>query len=280
MEGKKKAAFVDIIVVGFAMFAVFFGAVNLFFPPYLGMMSGEKWILGFLCFILADAGLAISTVLVMIRGDGSISAIVGRLGRKASWLISTISMLCVGPLICIPRTATTYEMGMLPLVPGFNSWVFAGLFFAVVYILTIRPSGVVDVIGKFLTPMMIVTLAVLFIKGIVTPIGDIGSQLEGINVAREGFLAGYQTMDVLGALAITLVVVANAADRGYAGKRERFTLISKASIVAVAGLFIVYGGLTYLGATTSLLELGGINQAGLVVTVTQLLLKRFGVIML
>ena len=281
MEGKKKAAFVDIIVVGFAMFAVFFGAGNLIFPPYLGMMSGEKWILGFLCFILADAGLAISTVLVMIRGDGSISAIVGRLGRKASWLISTISMLCVGPLICIPRTAaTTYEMGMLPLVPGFNSWVFAGLFFAVVYILTIRPSGVVDVIGKFLTPMMIVTLAVLFIKGIVTPIGDIGSQLEGINVAREGFLAGYQTMDVLGALAITLVVVANAADRGYAGKRVRFTLISKVSIVAVAGLFIVYGGLTYLGATTSLLELGGINQAGLVVTVTQLLLKRFGVIML
>ena len=100
MEGKKKAAFVDIIVVGFAMFAVFFGAGNLIFPPYLGMMSGEKWILGFLCFILADAGLAISTVLVMIRGDGSISAIVGRLGRKASWLISTISMLCVGPLIC------------------------------------------------------------------------------------------------------------------------------------------------------------------------------------
>ena len=83
MEGKKKAAFVDIIVVGFAMFAVFFGAGNLIFPPYLGMMSGEKWILGFLCFILADAGLAISTGFGHDKGRWQHFSHCGQAGQKS-----------------------------------------------------------------------------------------------------------------------------------------------------------------------------------------------------
>ena len=33
----------DVIVVGFALFAMFFGAGNLLFPPFLGLISGESW---------------------------------------------------------------------------------------------------------------------------------------------------------------------------------------------------------------------------------------------
>ena len=72
MENPSKRSFRDVIVVGFAMFAIFFGAGNLIFPPYLGMVSGEEWFKGFICFIVADAGLAIITVLAMIRYDGTI----------------------------------------------------------------------------------------------------------------------------------------------------------------------------------------------------------------
>ena len=59
MEQQKKHMMKDVVVVGFAMFAIFFGAGNLIFPPYLGMLAGRQWFVGFLCFILADAGLVL-----------------------------------------------------------------------------------------------------------------------------------------------------------------------------------------------------------------------------
>lgn len=281
MENPSKRSFRDVIVVGFAMFAIFFGAGNLIFPPYLGMVSGEEWFKGFICFIVADAGLAIITVLAMIRYDGTIWCVLKRLSKPAAAILAVISMLCVGPLLCIPRTcATTFELGVLPLIPACSSWVFGAIFFAAVFILTVKPSAVIDIIGKFLTPALLLTLAVLFVKGIVSPIGDITTAQEGAQVAKEGFHAGYQTMDVFGALAITLVVVNTVKGKGYTGAKSQFSMISKSSLVAVLGLFFVYCALTFLGATSSELQLGDINQAGLVVTITERLLSRFGVVLL
>lgn len=36
----------DSIVVGFSLFAMFFGAGNLIFPPTLGQLSGDLWGVG------------------------------------------------------------------------------------------------------------------------------------------------------------------------------------------------------------------------------------------
>ncbi|MBE6994886.1 MAG: branched-chain amino acid transport system II carrier protein [Ruminococcaceae bacterium] len=281
MKDGSRKTMSDMIVVGFTMFAIFFGAGNLIFPPYLGMLSGSKWFLGFLCFIIADAGLAMTTVVLMTRGDGSVYSIFGRLGKSRADLVAAVGMIVVGPIICIPRTAaTTYEMAAVPIVPQLPAFAFSLIFFAIVYLLTVRPSKVVDYIGKFLTPMLLLTLAVLFVKGIVTPIGAIRSSAIVDNVMKEGFMAGYQTMDVLGAMAITIILTSDTAKRGYDTVGKRMRIMIGASVVATVGLFLVYCGLAYLGATTSLMELGDINQTGLVVLVTELLLKRFGVVLL
>ena len=34
---------INIFIIGFAMFAIFFGAGNIVFPPDIGIMSGNKW---------------------------------------------------------------------------------------------------------------------------------------------------------------------------------------------------------------------------------------------
>lgn len=47
MKETKNRAPRDIIVVGFALFSMFFGAGNVIFPPYLGMESGPQWLAGF-----------------------------------------------------------------------------------------------------------------------------------------------------------------------------------------------------------------------------------------
>ncbi len=278
----KKIRFSDVFVIGFAMFAVFFGAGNLIFPPFLGMESGKGWFLGFFCFVLADVGLAILTMLVLVRrqdaGEGGLLSGLGRLPAK---LISFTVMLCVGPLLCIPRTgATTYEMAILPLFPSIPAWAFSLLFFSIVFLLTLKSSAVVDIIGKVLTPALLVTLTVLCVKGILAPIGEIAEAPPTGRVMKEGFLSGYQTMDVLGSMCMVLMVSGGAVKKGYTSARSKFRVIVYSSIIAAACLFAVYCGLTYLGATTSRMGLENVNQTGLVVLVTELLLQRVGVYLL
>ncbi len=276
MDAWKRPRFGDMIVVGFAMFATFFGAGNMIFPPYLGSQAGEDWFLGFFCFILADAGLAFLTVFAMLRGDGTMWPLFRRLGRAAQGIITVGTMAIVGPLLCIPRTcATTFEMAVLPFFPDFSRLVFGIAFFAVVYLLIIRRSAVVDIIGKFMTPILLISLAVLVVKGILTPLGPVSAPTK-VQVVREGFLTGYQTMDVLGALAFTIVVMFSIREKGYREHSSAFRVVSGASVVAAAGLFGVYGGLTYLGATTSALRMIPMNQAALLVDITDRLLGSLG----
>ena len=46
--------FRDTITIGFALFAIFFGAGNLIFPPYLGVISGSNYIKAMIGFLLTD----------------------------------------------------------------------------------------------------------------------------------------------------------------------------------------------------------------------------------
>lgn len=278
---KNRSFLVEAVICGFAMFAVFFGAGNLIFPPFLGLEAGTDWFKGFLCFVMADAGLAIMTVLACVRFSGRIEDLLAPLGRIPTRILLTIIILCVGPLVAIPRTcATTFELGIKQLLPGFSSWIFALIFFGIVALLTLKPTAVVDIIGKFLTPVLLITLAVLCIKGVLSPVGEISETAKSVNVSKDGILAGYQTMDALGAIPISIIILKSLKDKGFTGQKKIFRVMTPGSIVAFAGLFLVYGGLCYLGATTSLMELGDINQTGLVVLVTELLLKKFGVVLL
>ena len=116
----------DIIITGFALFAMFFGAGNLIFPPFLGLVSGNNWLVGFTGFILADVGLSLLAILAIAQCDGDINKIFARSGKKLSVILASAIMICIGPLLAIPRTAaTTFEMGIQPIFTGFNSIIFS-----------------------------------------------------------------------------------------------------------------------------------------------------------
>ena len=278
---KKNGYLTEAVVCGFTMFAVFFGAGNLIFPPYLGMEGGREWYKGFLCFAVADAGVAITSVLAGLRFSGRAEDLLAPLGRIPARILLTINILCVGPLVAIPRTgATTFELGLSQLLPGFNTWVFAFLFFGLVALLTLQSTKVVDIIGKFLTPALLIALAVLCLKGILSPAGEIAESAKSTNISREGILAGYQTMDALGAVPFCIILLKGLGEKGIRERKEVFRVMIPACLVAFAGLFLVYGGLCYLGATTSSMELGNITEAGLMVMITELVLQKFGIVML
>ena len=271
----------DVIVVGFALFAMFFGAGNLIFPPFLGLTSGTQWGIGFIGFIIADVGLALITVLAAAKAGGSMSAIMNMGGKRLGAIFGAAIMICIGPLLAIPRTgATTFEMGIAPVIPGFNVILFSVIFFALTLALTIRPSKVIDIIGQFLTPALLIALAVLIGKGIMSPIGEIVPEPMIENVFSNGISQGYQTMDALGAAAFAAVIITSLVNKGYTSESDKIKLTLAASVVAGIGLILVYGGLTYLGATVSTMYGQDVSQAALVVTITEHILGGPGKIIL
>ncbi len=271
----------DVVIVGFALFAMFFGAGNLIFPPFLGVISGSSWLTGFGGFLLADVGLALLAVAAAAKCNGEISQILGRAGKNLALILGSAIMICLGPLLAIPRTAaTTFEMGVAPIFNGFNPILFSILFFALTFILTIKPSKVVDIIGQYLTPALLVALGVLIVKGIMSPLGEINPQPMINDIFAEGVKQGYQTMDALGAVALSTVIITSLTNKGYTDQNQKVKLTMKAGIVAAIGLFLVYGGLTYLGATVSKIYGQDVVRTSLIVEITASLLGHPGKIIL
>ena len=271
----------DIMVVGFALFAMFFGAGNLIFPPFLGLVSGSSWLTGFAGFLLSDVGLALLAILAAARCNGEVSKVLSRSGKNLSVILGCAIMICLGPLLAIPRTAaTTFEMGIMPLFEGFNPVIFSIIFFILTLMLTIKPSKVVDIIGSFLTPTLLIALAILIISGILNPLGEISTTPMIENVFVEGINQGYQTMDTLGAVALSTVVIATISNKGYKDDKLKVKLTLQAGIVASIALCLVYGGLAYLGATVSTKYGADIVQTSLIVNITSMLLGQPGKIIL
>ena len=275
----------DVLVVGFALFSMFFGAGNLLFPPYLGLVSGSSWLTSLAGFILSDVGLSLLVILAVVNRGGKIENILCRAGKKFGLLIGSAAVLCVGPLLAIPRTAaTTYEMGLQPLfnISGnMASIIVSIVYFSLTLVLTIRPSKVVDIVGKILTPLLILSLVVLIIVGIISPIGDISNEvLVNNNLFAEGISQGYLTMDALGAGVFAGIIINAIVAKGYDSKEEKIKLTIESGMVAGVALVLIYGGLTYLGATISTKFGIDTPQAMLMVEITSALLGNTGKIVL
>ena len=275
----------DVLVVGFALFSMFFGAGNLLFPPYLGLVSGSSWLTSLAGFILSDVGISLLVILAVVNRGGKIENILCRAGKKFGLLIGSAAVLCVGPLLAIPRTAaTTYEMGIQPLLntSGTLASVIGSIvFFVLTLVLTIRPSKVVDIVGKALTPLLIISLVVLIIVGIINPIGGLSNEiLVNNNLFAEGISQGYLTMDALGAGVFAGIIINAIVAKGYDSKEEKIKLTIQSGMVAGAALMVIYGGLTYLGATLSTKFGIDTPQAMLMVEITSALLGNTGKIVL
>ena len=123
------------------------------------------------------------------------------------------------------------------------------IYFIINLFFVLRRSSIIDTIGKFLTPALIIILAIVIVKGVISPIGEIVST-DATNVLSTSLLEGYQTMDALAALLFAGVITSS---------------------------IIVYGGLTYIGAHTVNLVDANISNTSLLVFIARRILGTFGV---
>ena len=277
---KKSNTARDVIVIGFALFSMFFGAGNVVFPPYLGLEAGPQWLTGFATYFVADIGLALLGMFALLR-VGSSEAVLHRVGRVPAEILMCAIILCIGPMVAIPRTsASTYEMAIAPNISGVSPILFSAIFFALILALCIKESAVVDIVGKILTPLLLVGLFVIIVKGIVTPLGDIAALPQINNVAVTGIKAGYQTMDALAALPFGIIVLQSAASKGYSGSKSKLRIVGGSALLAGVLLLAVYMGLAYLGATVSTQYTGAeIGRAQLTMAIVEGLMGKVGMVL-
>jgi LIVCS family branched-chain amino acid:cation transporter len=239
----------EVFIIGFALFSMFFGAGNLILPPFLGVQSGESW-------SLVTLGFFVTAVIIPIIGIMAHARLQGTMfdfGKKVSPTFSVVYCLIVYTIsitLPAPRTASvTHEMAIAPFL-GTSSLLTSTIYFALVFVFVMNRSRILNVIGKFLTPfIIIILLAVIFIGMTTTP--------EVINPSTfktpfvSGLLEGYQTFDAIGAVVIGGVLVIYMNFKKGTSFEIKKEIITKAGIVAGIGLLIIYTGLIYNGVLFS-----------------------------
>lgn len=249
----KKNMFKDILITGFAMFAIFFGSGNLIFPPQVGLLSGEYvfWAIG---------GLALSGILFPMLAV----AAVGNVGYGLQDMMKHVTSwwhylyMGLGLLVVIfgtiPRCGgVAYETGFEGIfgsLPVYARILFLLIFFGVSYYFAMNKSNVIDRIGKYLTPILLITLLVIIFLAIFRPMGAIGGgvQESGQEAFLNAFLTGYNTGDVGTGIICAGIFIAAFREKGYTGKEEYKKMMFGIIVIGFLLLFIVYGGLAYLGA--------------------------------
>ncbi len=266
----------DVVLVGMALFAMFFGAGNLIFPPYMGFLSGSVWSIALLGFLITGIGMPLMGIIAAARAGGTVEHLAGRVGPRFARVLSIVVILAIGPLLAIPRTAaTTFEMGVRPNLPWVPPAVSSVIFFVITLFFALNRATVVDKIGKILTPFLLVTLVTIIVKGIVTPLGPLTPGVLD-NPFSSGFREGYQTMDAMASIVFAEIIIMALVYKGYKNVRVQVKMASLAGVIAATGLGLVYGGLMYLGATSRGLFAADIERTTLLIGIAQGLLGGAG----
>ena len=270
-----KKGFRDCTIVGFALFAMFFGAGNLIFPPLLGFMTGSKWFVTFIAFSITGICIPILGIFAMGKAGGDVQHFAGKVHPVFADVFGTVIMLGIGPLLALPRTAaTTYEIGIRPFT-SISPVVSSIVFFTIVLIFSIKPSKVIDTIGKYLTPVLIIVLAAIVIRAFIVPLGPLDNPPPQ-NFFLKGFLEGYQTMDALAAMLFATIIINNIKERGYSDKKSLLKINLSAGLIAAAGLLMVYGGLLHAGASASVVFPKSISRTALLINICASLWGNIG----
>ena len=271
-----KKKLLDTIIIGFALFAIFFGAGNLIFPPYLGVTAGENWGIATLAFLISDPLLSIIAVMVVAALGGSALNVGRRVHPLFASALAAICVLLIGPIFAVPRTgASTHEIFVQSYFPSAPQWITSLVFFGIVLWITYQENSVMDAIGKYLTPILLLILFLIFVGAVLQPNASFAAT-DRTGLFAQGFKEGYQTMDVLGAPLLAGVVMKDITRRGYLNKKDQFRMMFGVGIVAFVLLAVVYSTLAYSGASMSTVIDTTAQRAAMLTTIVKNLLGSWG----
>lgn len=209
-------------------------------------------------FLVTAVILPVLGVIVVARFQG-LEQLAKQAGSKFALVFTLLIYLSIGPGLGIPRAASVpFEMAVAPYLPqesdqAFWMVIYSLVFFLIALWLCMNPGKLVNRIGHFLTPSLLLLLLLLFISFLFRGEVNIADAKQGYTQIPflKGFTEGYQTMDTIAALNFGLVIATTLENLGVKKKNEILKYTVYAGIVAGMILAMVYMTLSYMGMCSS-----------------------------
>ena len=215
----------------------------------MGYNAGEGWIWVLIGFIIS----AVIIPILAIYGHSKLQGTILNFANKVSptfAVVYSILIYIIAISLPSPRTASvTYEMAIEPFFQ-ISSLGLSSIYFALVLIFVLNRTRLLSLIGKFLTPLIVILLLIIICLGLFTEVESIRGSIFN-NSFVEGVLEGYQTFDAIGGVVVGGVIVISLSLQGKLNYEEKKRMIARSGLFAGLGLFVIYGGLIALGAHNS-----------------------------
>ena len=265
----------QIFVLGFAIFASFFGAGNLILPPLLGFNAGSDWWLVAIGFLVSATVIPLLALLGHAKLQGTMIDFGKKVSRKFAVIFSILVYIIAIVLACPRTAAVTHEMAIQPYFE-INSLITSTVYFSAVFVFAINRGKVMDFLGKYLTPIIVLILIVIIGIGVFDSSETmLVSQYK--NPLISGFLEGYQTYDAIAGLLVGGIIVVNVNNSKWdIGVADKKNIIIYSSLIALTGLFIIYIGLIFIGAKYNMEFQSEISRPQLLSALATITLGKFG----
>ncbi|MDA3046308.1 branched-chain amino acid transport system II carrier protein [Campylobacter sp. VBCF_06 NA8] len=247
----------EFFTIALMLFAMYFGAGNFIFPPIVGKNAGDNFFVGIMFFCCAAILIPVLGVAAVAKSKG-LANLVERVDPVFALIFTVALYLTIGPLFAIPRAAnmpfdivvrenvaeTSVQMWLL---------IYSAAYFALNFVLCLNPSKLVDLLGRYLTPVLLILILGLFVSSFFTPMGEFVAPNEAYrdHAVASGFVDGYQTMDALASLAFGIIIANAMRARGVSDEGHIVVSMIKAGMFAGALLAVIYLMISYLGASAA-----------------------------
>lgn len=196
------------LVVGLAFFSMFFGSGNLIFPLMLGAQYENHFLISAAGFVITAVLLPTLGILVMLPARGRYERLfTGLLPERSSrWFFLAILIFWI-PLGSGPRcvvlahaSINTYLTYKPPI------WLFSLVFLAIVYLCVQSRAKIIGILGKLLTPALLVSILAIVVTSFFHGQIDISST-DPYKVFLESMVDGYYTQDLIAAVFFSSALV-------------------------------------------------------------------------
>ena len=242
---------------GFSIFSMFFGSGNLVFPLMVGVENADNWLAGFLGFFCTGIILPFLGLFVIKLHRGNYSSFFAEAGIIAKFAIPLFTLSLLGSFGVIPRCIVVSHGGLEFLLNSISLPIFSMIFCVACYIICLNDKWMFNILGKFLTPLLLTFLAALIFIGVINEPDLITTDSEFTPNFLSGFFHGYATMDLFAAFFFSSLIFKQIET--LVDETEGQSVLKAAlgpSIFGASLLAIIYLGFVYLGSHYNFLAEG------------------------
>lgn len=238
------------LIYGFAIFSMFFGSGNLVFPLEIGHFSANYWFVGFVGLFLTGIILPFMGLFVIKLHKGSYDGFFSQAGPLARIILPLFTLSLLGTFGIVPRCITVAHGGLVEIIPSLSLPLFSILFCIISFIVGLREGRMITIIGKWMTPLLLVSISILILLAIMNSPPAPGYENSISKTFNNGFLVGYQTMDLFAAFFFSALIFRKIQNDlpSSASTQQVIRASLKPSFIGAGLLSLVYLAFVYMGA--------------------------------